>query len=71
MIEALAAGAQPLRVQAFGALVVVGEDGIPQGTMAEGLGVAQNTASLHLKKLAHAGLVSRARASRRIIHRAN
>jgi len=40
VIEFRAARAQPLRLQAFGALVVVGEDGITPATMDEGLGVA-------------------------------
>jgi len=70
-IRALAALAQPLRLRAFRTLVVVGQQGMTPSTMAENLGVAQNTLSFHLKELTHAGLVTRERASRNIIYRAN
>ena len=39
VIKALAALAQPLRLQAFRALVVLGQEGMTPGTMAEGLDI--------------------------------
>lgn len=71
VVRALAALAQPLRLRAFRALIMVGQDGMTPSTMAEGLGVAQNTLSFHLKELTHAGLVTPERARRNIIYRAN
>ena len=70
VVRALAALAQPLRLQVFRALVVAGAEGLTPGTMAEALGVPQNSLSFHLKELSHAGLVSQERASRHIIYRA-
>lgn len=70
VVRALAALAQPLRLQVFRALVVAGQEGLTPGTIAEALGVPQNTLSFHLKELAHAGLVTQERASRHIIYRA-
>ncbi|MDB5947230.1 MAG: ArsR family transcriptional regulator [Ramlibacter sp.] len=70
VIKALAALAQPVRLQVFRALVVAGRQGMTPGTMAQGLGIAPNALSFHLKELAHAGLVTQERASRNIIYRA-
>ena len=70
VIKALAALAQPIRLQVFRALVVAGQTGMTPGTMAQGLGVAPNALSFHLKELANAGLVTQERASRNIIYRA-
>jgi DNA-binding transcriptional ArsR family regulator len=70
VLKALGALAQPVRLQVFRALVVAGDAGMTPGTMAEGLGIPQNTLSFHLKELAHAGLVVQERASRNIIYRA-
>ena len=70
VIRALAALAQPVRLQVFRALVVRGRSGLTPGAMAEGLGIPANTLSFHLKELAHAGLVTQERASRNIIYRA-
>ena len=70
VIRALAALAQPIRLQVFRALVVTGRTGLTPGAMADGLGIPQNSLSFHLKELAHAGLVSQERASRNIIYRA-
>ena len=69
-IKALAALAQPVRLQVFRALVVAGQTGMTPGTMAQGLGVAPSALSFHLKELAYAGLVTQERASRNIIYRA-
>jgi ArsR family transcriptional regulator, arsenate/arsenite/antimonite-responsive transcriptional repressor len=70
VVRALAALAQPVRLQVFRALVVAGSQGLTPGTMAEALGVPQNSLSFHLKELSNAGLVTQERASRHIIYRA-
>lgn len=70
VVRALAALAQPLRLQVFRALIVAGPQGLTPGTMAEALGVPQNSLSFHLKELANAGLVTQERSSRFIIYRA-
>jgi ArsR family transcriptional regulator len=70
VVRALAALAQPVRLQVFRALIVAGPAGLTPGTMAEALGVPQYTLSFHLKELANAGLVTQERASRHIIYRA-
>lgn len=70
VIRALAALAQPVRLQVFRALIVAGHDGLTPSTMAEALSVPQNTLSFHLKELTNAGLVTQERASRHIIYRA-
>jgi DNA-binding transcriptional ArsR family regulator len=70
VIRALAALAQPVRLEVFRALVVAGRAGLTPGTMADALGVPANTLSFHLKELAQAGLVTQERASRHLIYRA-
>ena len=70
VIRALAALAQPVRLQVFRALVVAGPQGMTPGTMAQGLGIAPNSLSFHLKELTHAGLITQERASRNLIYRA-
>ena len=70
VIRALAALAQPVRLQVFRALVVCGRSGLTPGAMAEGLGIPANTLSFHLKELIHSGLVTQERASRNLIYRA-
>ncbi|MET0518587.1 MAG: metalloregulator ArsR/SmtB family transcription factor [Burkholderiaceae bacterium] len=70
VIKALAALAQPLRLQVFRALVVVGEAGLTPGAIQEALGVAPATLSFHLKELVNAGLLTQERASRNLIYRA-
>ena len=70
-VRALAALAQPLRLQVFRALVVAGPQGLTPGAMSDGTGVPPNTLSFHLKELAHAGLVSQQREGRFLIYRAN
>ena len=70
VVRALAALAQPVRLEVFRALVVRGRSGLTPGAMAEGLGIPPNTLSFHLKELTHAGLVTQERASRHIIYRA-
>jgi DNA-binding transcriptional ArsR family regulator len=70
VVRALAALAQPVRLQLFRALVVTGPQGLTPGTMAEGLGISPSALSFHLKELLHAGLVTQERASRHLIYRA-
>ena len=70
VVKSLAALAQPLRLQVFRALVVVGRNGLTPGTIAEALGIPGATLSFHLKELVHAGLVTQARDGRNLIYRA-
>jgi len=70
VVKALGALAQPVRLQVFRALVVTGQAGLTPGTMAEALGIPQNTLSFHLKELSSAGLVTQERSSRNIVYRA-
>jgi len=70
IVLALAALAQPTRLQIFRALVVAGEQGVTPGALAEQLGVAPNTLSFHLKELVHADLVATERMGRNLIYRA-
>jgi DNA-binding transcriptional ArsR family regulator len=70
VVKALAALAQPVRLQVFRALVIAGPRGMLPSTMAEGLGIAPSSLSFHLKELVHAGLVTQERASRNLIYRA-
>ncbi|MBI3348498.1 MAG: helix-turn-helix transcriptional regulator [Burkholderiales bacterium] len=71
IVKSLAALAQPLRLQVFRALVVVGDTGLTPGAIQEALGVAPATLSFHLKELVNAGLVTQERASRNLIYRAH
>lgn len=71
VVAALAALAQPVRLQVFRALVVAGPAGLTPGTMAEALGTAPATLSFHLKELLHAGLASQQREGRFLIYRAD
>ena len=70
-LNALGALAHPIRLDAFRALVVVGDPGLTPGAIQEALGVAPATLSFHLKELVSAGLVTQERASRNLIYRAN
>lgn len=69
-IKALAALAQPARLQLFRLLVVAGQQGLTPGAMAEQLGLPAATLSFHLKELTNAGLISRQRDGRYLIYRA-
>ncbi len=71
VIKSLGALAQPLRLQVFRALVVVGDAGLTPGAIQAALGVAPATLSFHLKELVNAGLVTQERASRHLIYRAD
>ena len=70
VVKALAALAQPLRLQLFRALVIAGQQGMTPGTMSEGLGISPSSLSFHLKELTNAGLVTQERSSRNLIYRA-
>jgi ArsR family transcriptional regulator len=70
VVKALAALAQPSRLEAFRALVVAGEAGLTPGVLSAALQVAPNTLSFHLKELVHADLVSQERNGRNLIYRA-
>lgn len=70
IIKALAALAHSQRLQVFRALVVAGNAGLTPSVMAEGLDVARNALSFHLKELLHAGLVSTEQQGRNLIYRA-
>lgn len=71
VILALAALAQPTRLNAFKALGAREPDGVPAGELAKICGVPQNTMSSHLAILLRAELVSAHRQSRSIIYRAD
>lgn len=71
VVRALGALAQPLRLQVFRALVLVGEAGLTPGAIQEALGVPAATLSFHLKELLASGLVTQERASRHLIYRAD
>ena len=70
VIKALAALAQPNRLQIFRSLVVRGSEGLTPALMAEALGMPANTLSFHLKELMHADLISQERSGRHLIYRA-
>lgn len=70
VVRALAALAQPVRLEVFRALVVAGHRGMTPSTMAEGLGISPSSLSFHLKELANSGLVVAERSSRNLIYRA-
>ena len=70
-VLALAALAQPTRLQAFRLLVQHEPDGVSAGELARLLEVPQNTLSAHLSVLARAGLVTSERHSRSIVYRAS
>lgn len=69
-IDALAALAQPTRLDAFRLIMKHEPDGLPAGEVARLLDVPQNTMSSHLAVLTRAGLISSERHSRSIIYRA-
>ena len=71
VIQALAALAQPTRLDAFRLLVRAEPAGLPAGELAHALAVPQNTLSAHLAILSRAGLAHGARKSRSIIYRAD
>ena len=70
VIKALAALAQPNRLQIFRSLVVKGSDGLTPALIAEQMGMPSNTLSFHLKELMNADLISQERSGRNLIYRA-
>jgi DNA-binding transcriptional ArsR family regulator len=71
VIKALAALAQPNRLQIFRSLVVKGPEGLTPALLAQGLGMPANTLSFHLKELMNADLISQERSGRNLIYRAH
>src|SRR6478735_1282597 len=69
VILALAALAQPTRLDVFRLLVRHEPDGMPAGEVARELAVPHNTMSSHLGILSRAGLIRSERRSRSIIYR--
>lgn len=70
-IDALAALAQPTRLEAFRRLAAAEPGGIAAGDLARRLDVPQNTMSAHLAVLTRAGLATADRQGRSIIYRAD
>ncbi len=70
VIRALAAIAQPIRLQVFRALVVAGPVGLTPGALTSSLGVPATSLSFHLKELTHAGLITQQRDGRHLVYRA-
>ena len=70
-VLALAALAQPTRLEVFRLLVRHEPKGLAAGEIARALAVPQNTMSSHLAVLSRAGLVSAERFSRSIVYRAD
>ena len=70
IIKALSALAQPLRLQIFRALVVVGPSGLTPSAIVEALGLPAATLSFHLKELTASGLVTQERFGRHLVYRA-
>ncbi|MGD9668051.1 MAG: ArsR/SmtB family transcription factor [Hyphomicrobiaceae bacterium] len=68
-IRSLAALAQEHRLAIFRRLVAAGEAGQTAGQLAEGIGIAAQGLSFHVKELERAGLVSAAREGRFIRYR--
>lgn len=68
VIKALAALAQPNRLQVFRSLVVAGKQGATPGQLGESLGVPAATLSFHLKELTRAGLIKQVRSGRNLIY---
>ncbi len=69
-VQALAALAQPTRLEVFRLLVRHEPTGLAAGEIARHLAVPQNTMSSHLAVLSRAGLISAERFSRSIVYRA-
>jgi DNA-binding transcriptional ArsR family regulator len=69
VVKALAALAQPNRLQVFRSLVMAGPEGSTPGELGEHLGVPNATLSFHLKELMNAGLIRQQRQGRNLIYR--
>jgi ArsR family transcriptional regulator len=71
VVLALAALAQPTRLDVFRLLVKHEPEGLAAGDIARSLAIPQNTMSSHLSVLSRAGLVSAQRFGRSIVYRAD
>ena len=71
IVTALAALAQPLRLDAFRALVQAGPCGIAAGSLATRLDVSPSALSFHLAQLTRAGLIACRRDGRRLLYSAD
>ena len=69
IVKALAALAQPNRLQIFRSLVVQGQEGMTPAFMAKALHLPAATLSFHLKELLNADLISQERSGRNLIYR--
>ena len=69
-LASLGALAHPIRLDAFRALVVAGEDGLTPGALVEMLNVAYAKLGFHLKDLTESGLVTSEQSGRHVIYRA-
>lgn len=70
-IAALAALAQPTRLEVFRLLMRTAPDGCCAGEIAAAVGVQPATLSFHVRHLERAGLIRSRRASRHIIYQAD
>ncbi|MEQ1589554.1 MAG: metalloregulator ArsR/SmtB family transcription factor [Gallionella sp.] len=71
VVKALAALAQPTRLELFRLLVVQGAEGMAAGQVAEKLKVSPATMSFHFRTLSHAGLIESRQDGRFIYYTAN
>ncbi len=69
-LAALGALAHPIRLDAFRALVVAGNEGLTPGILVERLNIAYAKLGFHLKELSEAGLVTFEQVGRHVIYRA-
>ena len=70
-VAALAALAQPTRLEVFRLLVQRGPAGLPAGRIAQRLEVPAPTLSFHLAQLSQAGLVRSQRQGRSVVYAAD
>jgi DNA-binding transcriptional ArsR family regulator len=71
VVKALAALAQPTRLEVYRLLVAAGPEGMSAGLFAERLGVSPATLSFHFRTLSHAGLIASRQDGRFVIYSAN
>lgn len=71
VVKALAALAQPTRLEVYRLLVAAGPEGVAAGQLAERLDVAPATLSFHFRTLSHAGLIEGRQEGRFIYYSAN
>lgn len=71
VVTALAALAQPTRLEAYRLLVACGPAGMAAGQIAEKLNASAATMSFHFKTLSHAGLIESRQDGRFVYYSAN